>query len=321
MSDEFSKPFSDQLIDAIEAKGAPICVGIDPIFEMLPDAIAGDPAKRNANDREAAIDAIFAFTTAVLRTVAPLVPIVKFQSAYFEQFLWEGVEAYYSLLAEAKELGLLVIGDVKRGDIGSTATAYAAAHLADPPTPPGVEDNDIVVPDAITVNPMLGLDTLEPFINTARSFGRGLFVLVRTSNPGSAELQDAKLADGRTWSEMLADKLAPIAAGEGLVGSHGYSSIGAVVGATQPQTMASLRARLPQSFFLLPGYGAQGATADMTRAAFREGTGALVSASRSILYAHREKKYADAFGGNWQQCVEQAVRDMKADVNRVIAKA
>ena len=102
-----SEVFSDQLIDAIEAKGAPICVGIDPIFEMLPDAVAGDPAKRNANDREAAIDAIFAFTTSVLRTIAPLVPIVKFQSAYFEQYLWEGVEAYYSLLAEAKELGLL----------------------------------------------------------------------------------------------------------------------------------------------------------------------------------------------------------------------
>src|SRR5580704_175010 len=166
--------FADQLIDAIEAKGAPICVGIDPIFEMLPDAVAGDPAKRNANDREAAIDAIFAFTTAVLRTVAPLVPIVKFQSAYFEQYLWEGVEAYYSLLAEAKELGLLVIGDVKRGDIGSTAAAYAAAHLADPPD---AAENDIIVPDAITVNPMLGLDTLEPFIKVAKTFGKGLFVL------------------------------------------------------------------------------------------------------------------------------------------------
>ena len=268
-------------------------------------------------DREAAIDATFAFTTQILRTIAPLVPIVKFQSAYFEQYLWEGVEAYYSLLAEAKELGLLVIGDVKRGDIGSTAGAYAAAHLADPVDN---EENDIVVPDAITVNPMLGLDTLAPFIKTARDFDKGLFVLVRTSNPGSAELQDVKLADGRTWSEMLADKLAPIAASEAMVGSHGFSSIGAVVGATQPQTMTSLRARLPQSIFLLPGYGAQGATADMTRAAFINGKGALVSASRSILYAHREKKYADQFGTDWQKCVEQAVKDMKEDVNRVIGR-
>jgi orotidine-5'-phosphate decarboxylase len=282
--------FSDQLIDAIAAKGSPICVGIDPILDMIPDAIAGNPATRDANDREAAIDAVFAFTTQVLRIVAPLVPIVKFQSAYFEQYLWEGVEAYYSLIAEAKELGLLVIGDVKRGDIGSTASAYAAGHLADPANP---DDDDIVVPDAITVNPMLGLDTLEPFINVARTFNKGLFVLVRTSNPGSAEFQDVKLADGRTWSEMLADKLAPVAAAPDLVGRHGFSSIGAVVGATQPQTMQSLRARLPQSFFLLPGYGAQGATADMTRAAFR-------------------------FGADWHKCVEQAVKDMKEDVNRVI---
>ena len=310
--------FSDRLIDAIADKGAPICIGIDPILELLPDAVAGDSLKRNANDREAAIDAVFDFTTALLRAIAPHVPIVKFQSAYFEQFLWEGVEAYYSLIAEAKDLGLLVIGDVKRGDIGSTAAAYAAAHLADPA---GADDTDIVVPDAITVNPMLGLDTLDPFIQTARRFGKGIFVLVRTSNPGSGELQDVALADGRTWSQMLADKLAPLAGGEGLVGSHGYSLIGAVIGATQPHTMQSLRQRLPQSFFLLPGYGAQGATADMTRAAFQNGSGALVSASRSILYAHREKKYADAFGGDWIQCVTQAVKEMKRDVQAIVGQA
>ncbi|HZL37567.1 MAG TPA: orotidine-5'-phosphate decarboxylase [Tepidisphaeraceae bacterium] len=310
-----SELFADRLIEAIEAKGSPICVGIDPIYEMLPDAVAGEAASRNLGDREAAIDAVFAFTTAVLRAVAPHVPVVKFQSAYFEQFLWEGVEAYYSLVAEARELGLLVIGDVKRGDIGSTASAYAAAHLADLADP---LDADIVVPDAITVNPMLGLDTLEPFLKTARMFDKGLFVLVRTSNPGSAELQDVKLADGRTWSEMLAEKLAPLAASEGLVGSRGWSSIGAVVGATQPQTMLSLRQRLPKSFFLLPGYGAQGATADMTRAAFVNGQGALVSASRSILYAYRDSKYSQTAGSDWIKCVEQAVLDMKADVGRVL---
>jgi orotidine-5'-phosphate decarboxylase len=164
---------------------------------------------------------------------------------------------------------------------------------------------------------MLGLDTLQPFIQTATTFGKGLFVLVRTSNPGSADLQDAKLDDGRTWSEMLADKLAPLAANPALVGSSGFSSIGAVVGATQPHTMASLRKRLPQSIFLLPGYGAQGATADMTRSAFINGRGAIVSASRSILYAHREKKYADL--PDWKKCVEQAVIDMKADLASVLS--
>jgi len=311
-----SEVFGDRLLGAIRRKGTPICVGIDPMFEMLPDDVAGAPGDRNANDYEAVIDAIYAFTTRVLKVVAPLVPVVKFQSAYFEKYLWEGVEAYYDLVQEASELGLLVIGDVKRGDIGTTAAAYAAAHLADPP---GGDADDVVVPDAITVNPMLGVDTLAPFVDTAREFGKGLFVLVRTSNPGSAQFQDAKLEDGRTWSEALADALRGVASGEGLVGGGGYSSVGAVVGATQPHTMRSLRKRLPQSFFLLPGYGAQGATADMTREAFRDGRGALVSASRSILYAHREAKYADRFGDEWERCVEQAVVDMRDDLQRVLS--
>jgi orotidine-5'-phosphate decarboxylase len=310
--------FSDRLLEAIRRKGTPICVGIDPIFEMLPDDIAGNPSDRDANDYESVIDAIFAFTTRVLKVVAPLVPCVKFQSAYFEKYLWEGVEAYYSLIHEAAELDLVVIGDVKRGDIGPTAAAYAAGHLADPPFG---ELDDVVVPDAITVNPMLGLDTLAPFLQTARDYGKGLFVLVRTSNPGSAQLQDARLADGRTWSEALADSLRELAAGEGLIGPSGYSSIGAVVGATQPHTMRSLRQRLPQSIFLLPGYGAQGATAGMTREAFRSGEGAIVSASRSILYAHREPKYADRFGEDWERCVQQAVLDMKQDLAQVLAGA
>jgi len=310
-----SENFADRVIEGVERTGAPVCVGIDPIFELLPDAVAGDARDRGNPDREASIDAIFAFTTAVLRIVAPHVPCVKFQSAYFEKYLWEGVEAYYSLIAEAAELGLLVIGDVKRGDIGTTASAYAAGHLADQDLH---ESDDVVIPNAITVNPFLGLDTLEPFIKTAAEFDKGLFVLVRTSNPGSGDLQDAKLADGRTFSEMLADKLALVAADPKLVGRRGYSSIGAVVGATQPQTMQSLRERLPKSIFLLPGYGAQGATADMTRAAFRDGRGALVSASRSILFAHREAKYAERFGENWERCVEQAVLDMKGDLARVL---
>jgi orotidine-5'-phosphate decarboxylase len=310
-----SELFADRLLDAIAKKGAPICVGIDPIFEMLPDAIAGSAAARNANDPEACIDAIFAFTTKLLRIVAPLVPCVKFQSAYFEKYYQEGVEAYYSLVQEAHENGLLVIGDVKRGDIGSTSAAYAQAHLAQPYFD---EMDDFVTPDAITVNPFLGLDTLEPFIKTAAEFDKGLFVLVRTSNPGSADLQDVKTEDGRTFSEMLADKLAKLAADEKLVGSKGYSAIGAVVGATQTHTMQSLRERLPQSIFLLPGYGTQGATAEMTRAAFKDGKGAIVSASRSILYAHREKKYAHLLSEGWEKCVEQATLDMAKEIAHIL---
>jgi orotidine-5'-phosphate decarboxylase len=308
--------FADRLLDAIAAKGAPICVGIDPVYEWLPDAIAGDSLKRNANDPEAAIDAIFDYTVKLLNVIAPLVPCVKFQSAYFEKYLSEGVEAYYSLIAEASELGLVVIGDVKRGDIGATSEAYAAAHLSGPAFN---APDEVVLPDAITVNPMLGLDTLAPFLKGAKETSKGLFVLVRTSNPGSAALQDVQLADGRTWSEMLADSLAPLCETEGLVGTSGFSSIGAVVGATQPQTMVSLRKRLPKSIFLLPGYGAQGATAEMTRAAFIDGKGAIISASRSILYAHRDAKYAGKFP-NWEKCIEAAVNDMRADVTSIMQK-
>jgi orotidine-5'-phosphate decarboxylase len=305
--------FADELLEKIAQKGSPICVGIDPIYENLPDDVAGPALKRNGNDAEVAIDAIFDFTTKVLRVVAPHVPVVKFQSAYFEKYLWEGVEAYYSLIQEAKELGLLVIGDIKRGDIGSTAGAYAAGHLADQTFD---APDEVATPDAVTINPMLGLDTLQPFVDVMKDTGKGIFVLVRTSNPGSADLQDVKLADGRTWSEMLADRLAALAETEGLVGSSGYSGLGAVVGATQQHTMDSLRKRLPRSIFLLPGYGTQGATGEMTRAAFRNGKGAIVSASRSILYAHQDKRYAGLSG--WERCVEQAVVDMKADLAPVL---
>jgi orotidine-5'-phosphate decarboxylase len=208
-----------------------------------------------------------------------------------------------------------VIGDVKRGDIGSTSAAYASGHLVDSPYN---QPDPILTPDAITVAPMVGLDGIEPFVTTARDEAKGLFVLVRTSNPGSARLQDVKLEDGRTWSQMLADELRALAAAPGLVGRRGFSSIGAVVGATQVHTMQSLRQRLPQSIFLLPGYGTQGATGEMTRAAFLEGRGALVSASRSILYAHREPRHAQAGGGDWEKCVQAAVIEMKRDVSQFL---
>src|SRR5277367_1126827 len=220
-----SELFCDRLLDAIDYSHAPICVGIDPILESLPDPVREKFRSRD-DAPEAAIDAIFDFTARVLKIVVQHAPIVKFQSAYFEKYLWEGIEAYYSLIQEAKDLGLLVIGDVKRGDIGSTSAAYAAAHLADPP----FEDMETVMPDAITINPMLGLDAIEPFIKVARDEGKGLFVLVRTSNPGSADFQDVKLIDGRTWSEMVADKIALVADEPALIGKHGFSNLGAVVG-------------------------------------------------------------------------------------------
>ena len=297
--------FADRLHDAIADKGSPICAGIDPMFDLLPDAVAGPRDKRNANDTGAVISAFYQFVSGVLEVLAPIVPIVKFQSAYFEQYQQEGVEAYYSLIHEARERGLLVIGDIKRGDIGSTSTAYAAGHLVDPPN---ADENEQASPDAITINPMLGMDAIEPFVQQAERENKGLFVLVRTSNPGSADFQDVLLQSGRTWSEHVADVLhRRIVAGP--IGQSGYSSIGAVVGATQTHTMTSLRQRLPNSIFLLPGYGTQGATAEMTRAAFdAAGRGAIVSASRSILYP----KTAST---DWKSAVRTAAEQMHADLS------
>ena len=297
--------FADKLLGAIAQKRSCVCVGIDPNFAKLPAAVAGE-GDRKAASQQQVIDAYYAFVVGVLDAVAEHACCVKFQSAYFEQYHAEGVEAYYSLIAEAKGRGLLVIGDAKRGDIGATSEAYAAGHLL----PIGGEDVD--TPDALTVNPMLGLDTLGPFIDAGRQTGKGLFVLVRTSNPGSAILQDATLADGRTWSEMLAERLNDLASHPDNLGTHGYGLIGAVVGATQQHTMTSLRQALPNSIFLLPGYGTQGATAEMTRAAFDvEGRGAIVSASRSVLYPEGRD------GEDWKQAIARAAEEMKTELQGV----
>ncbi len=291
--------FADELINAMESKRSRICVGIDPNPAKFPPEIAP-----TSNDPRAIIDSFYAFVVGVLDAVAEHAAAVKFQSAYFERYHAEGVEAYYSLVAEAKSKGLVVIGDAKRGDIGSTAEAYAAGHL-DP-----IDTEDVDTPDALTVNPMLGLDTLGPFIAAADRHAKGLFVLVRTSNPGSAALQDAELADGRTWSEALADGLHDLA--QKNVGTSGYSNLGAVVGCTQPAAMTSLRRRLPTSIFLLPGYGTQGGTPTTARAAFNtphdDNHGALISASRSVTYPDRHDNEP------WQSAIARAAREMKQAV-------
>ena len=309
--------FVDRLLSRIASTGGPVCVGIDPIFGLLPDAL-----RRRGDSPPQQLDAIVDFSLAILKHAVNHAACVKFQSAYFERYHAPGVEAYYSLITEAKSLGLETIGDVKRGDIGSTSQAYAEAHLAEPEGPhhDELEDEAYTTPDAITVNPMLGLDGVEPFITIARGLGKGVFLLVRTSNPGSAALQDVALADGRTWSEALADLIAPLTDLPGMLGTSGLSNLGAVVGATQTHTMISLRKRLPKSVFLLPGYGTQGATADMTRSAFMNGRGAIVSASRSILYAYREEKYKALADRSWELAVEAAMLDMKRDLSRIISE-
>ena len=287
--------FADRLLAAIDQKGSPVCVGLDPRFDRLPEEWkAAEP-----------IEAIGAFSRDLLEVVAPFVPAVKPQIAYFEVYRDAGMKLYFELVELAQQLGLLVIGDVKRGDIGSTASAYADGHLAAPGSP-----------DAVTVNAYFGADGLAPFVDAARDGGGGLFALVRTSNPSAADVQDFTDAAGRPFYEHMAEQIAAIGSGEGLVGDCGYSCVGAVVGATYPDEARRLRELMPQQIFLVPGYGAQGATAADCAASFKpDGTGAIVNASRSVIYAHQRDEYA---GMDWRQAVAAAAKAFAADIRSAV---
>ena len=245
--------------------------------------------------------AVAAYAREVLDATHDLIACVKPQSAFFEALGIPGLIALAQVIADAKALGVPVILDAKRGDIGSTAEAYAAAYLAD----------GVFAADALTVNPYLGLDTLEPFLAAAEARQRGVFVLVKTSNPGSGDLQDVKGDDGRRLHERLADALADRSAAMES-DPYGYRSLGAVVGATYPHELAAARARLPASVLLVPGYGAQGGTAQDVAGAFDErGLGAVVNASRSLFYPGR----GDGVG----EAARAAATAMRDDLNAALA--
>jgi len=286
--------FADRLLAAIDAKGSPVCVGIDPVYGRLPAELIGDGA-----DGVRQTGTLGAFCYEVIQLVAPIVPAVKVQSAYFEKYGWVGVDLYFKVVQFARECGLIVIGDVKRGDIGATAEAYAAGHLAR-------ED----APDAITVNGYLGADGIQPFIDAAEQGGQGVFVLVRTSNPSAPAVQDFADAGGKTLYEHVAEQVA--AMGEQTLGERGYSLVGAVVGATWPDQARQLRQVMPQQLFLVPGYGAQGASSADCAAAFKpDGTGAIVNASRCVIFAFDKDEYA---GRPWRDAIAAATRAFAADI-------
>ena len=290
--------FADRLCDAVKNKKTPLTVGLDPVYSRLPAAIRNHKEMNDEMDVASAVDAIFDFSTKVLRVVAPLVPAVKINIAYFEKYLWEGLESYYSLISEANELGLEIIGDVKRGDIGHTAESYAAAHLENCEFV-GLED--ILAPDAITVNGFAGADGITPFADVANEQGKGVFVWVRASNPSAAAIQEFTDADGTMMYEKLADVVAEIANQPERIGQNGYSNIGMVIGGTSPEATGALRKKFDKVWFLVPGFGSQGATAaDCLRFCKPDGTGALINASRSIIYAYEKPKYKDEFGDNWE---------------------
>ncbi|MFI4911342.1 MAG: orotidine-5'-phosphate decarboxylase [Sedimentisphaeraceae bacterium JB056] len=310
-----AKHFGDRLYDAVKAKNSPLVVGLDPVYSRLPEEIK----KRygSNNDIEAVIDATIEFCTRTLKAVAPHVPAVKFNIAYFEKYLWEGVEAYYSLIAEADSLGLEVVGDVKRGDIGHTCLAYADAHLRDPK----FKSLNVIAPDAITINGFAGADGILPFADAASDANNGIFVWVRASNPSAARLQDAVTKEGVAMYQILAEITNEIASQPRRIGESGYSNIGMVVGGTTPEHTASLRMRYPNVWFLVPGFGSQGGQADdCVRFCKSDGTGALINSSRGIIYAYEKEEYTEQFGDNWEKCIEQAAIDANNILNNAMQK-
>ena len=297
--------FADRVAAAIDSKGAPIVVGLDPHFERMAETVETFPAACNSDQsRPTRAAATADFLCEVIDLVAEYVPAVKPQSAFFEMLGSDGIAAWEHVVEHARARALLVIGDVKRGDIGSTARAYAQAFLNGSP-----DTRETSLCDAITVNPYLGSDAVAPFIEACRDHDKGLYVLLRTSNPSSAEFQ-------QHGQPPLVDRVAEAIGkwGGELTGERGLSSIGAVVGATHPDELARLRALLPQTPFLIPGYGAQGGAAQDVAGAFVDGMqGGLVNSSRGILFPKRKA------GERWQDATRRAVQTMATELRAVLA--
>lgn len=308
--------FADRLLAAIKEKGSPVCVGIDPVYAKLPPAIRNMPDFGDGNDADSALDAILEFCRIVIKTVAPIVPAIKINTAYFERYYGEGLDCYADLIQEAAAAGLLVIGDCKRGDVGHSAELYAQATLANPDFS---SLDHMVGPDAVTLHSFLGLDCIKPFLQVCRAQGKGVFALVHTSNESACEVQGFCNSRGVTLSEHLANLVNGWSGDDGLVGTSGYSSLGAVVAPRDADFARKLRTLMPRSLFLIPGYGAQGMTAADVALCFKpDGTGAIVTASRSVIYAFDNPKYEQQAGTSWVTAVEAACRDFAQDIARAV---
>lgn len=296
--------FGDRLYESVRRLGNPIVVGIDPRPEQLPAGLreSEDPSPTGI------ARTLEVFGREVLDVVASRVPAVKFQMAFYERYGPEGLGALQATARRARELGLVVILDGKRNDIGSTAEAYAQAYLG------GAEPGGQAVwdTDSLTINAYLSRDGVDPFVRVARENGRGLFILVRTSNPSAGDFQD-RIAEGKPLYRHVAERVREWAMSDR--GDSGYSLTGAVVGATYPEQLAELREVMPGVIFLVPGYGAQGGTAKDVASAFdADGLGAIINSSRGITFAYQRPEYRDRFGKNWQGAVEEAVRVMADDL-------
>ncbi len=276
----------DKLFEKIAEKQNPTVAGLDPKLSYIPDYIREESYKKYGKTLEGAADALLQFNKGLIDALCDIVPAVKPQAAYYEMYGWQGVKALTETIAYAKEHGMFVITDGKRNDIGATMTAYAAAHLGT------TQVEDVVAEpfgaDALTVNGYLGTDGIQPLLEVCGKEDKGIFVLVKTSNPSSGELQDRPLADGNTVYRAMGAMCEGW--GEKLPGKYGYSGVGAVVGATYPAQLEELRAAMPHTFFLVPGYGAQGGAANDVAPGFdKNGLGAIVNSSRGIMCAWQKE--------------------------------
>ena len=303
----------NKLVEKIKKTNAPIVVGLDPMLSYVPEHIQKAAFAQFGETLEGAAEAIWQYNKAIVDATYDLIPAVKPQIAMYEQFGVAGVAAFQKTVDYCHEKDLVVIGDVKRGDIGSTSAAYATGHLGKVQI--GSKTYTGFNEDFATVNPYLGTDGIKPFVDVCKEEKKGIFILVKTSNPSSGEFQD-RLIDGKPLYEHVAAKV--VEWGEASM-DGAYSNVGAVVGATYPEMSAVLRKLMPKTYFLVPGYGAQGGTAkDLMHCFNEDGLGAVVNSSRGIIAAYKQEKYAKFGPEHFAEASRQAVVDMIADINSVL---
>lgn len=299
-----------KLIDNIVKKDAPIVVGLDPNMKFIPEYIKKEAFEQYGETLKGAAEAVWTFNKGIIDATYDLIPAVKPQIAMYEQFGIEGLEVFKRTVDYCKEKGLIVIGDVKRGDIGSTSASYAIAHLGKIQV--GSKTYAPFDEDMATVNPYLGTDGVKPFVDVCNECDKGIFVLVKTSNPSSGEFQD-RLIDGKPLFEQVAEKIVNEWGAASMDGE--YSNVGAVVGATYPEQGKLLREKMPNTYILVPGYGAQGGKGkDLAYFFNKDGLGAIVNSSRGIIAAYTNEAYASFGEKNYADASRQAVIDMREDI-------
>ena len=306
----------DRLVENIKKTNAPIVVGLDPMLAYVPEHIKTEAYREYGETLEGAADAIWQFNKGIVDATYDIIPAVKPQIAMYEQFGIPGLIAFKKTVDYCKEKGLVVIGDIKRGYIGSTSTAYAVGHLGKVQV--GYNTYAGFDEDFVTVNPYLGTDGVKPFVDVCKEENKGIFVLVKTSNPSSGEFQD-KIVDGKPLYELVGRMVDTW--GSEVIGKSGYSAVGAVVGATYPEMGRVLRDIMPKSYILVPGYGAQGGKAkDLVHYFNEDGLGAIVNSSRGIIAAYKQDKYASFGPEAYADASRQAVVDMIEDINGALGR-